>query len=76
MFVIEALHPDGWRPQGKAHLEYWAYQEAQTRCCSDGRNYRILKEDTCEIVALVNTSSCRPGRQHADVLQRSHGGGA
>jgi len=76
MFVIEALHPDGWRPQGRANLEYWAYQEAQTRCCSDGRNYRILKEDTSEIVALVNTSSCRASRQPAAGLQRSHAGGA
>lgn len=59
MFLIEALHPDGWRPQGRAEVEYWAYQEAQARCCSDGRNYRILHEATRQIVALVDTSSCR-----------------
>ncbi|TVS02653.1 MAG: hypothetical protein EA413_11800 [Cyanobium sp. PLM2.Bin73] len=76
MFLIEALHPDGWRPQGRANLEYWAYQEAQTRCCSDGRNYRILNEDTNEIVALISTSSCRAIREPAGVPQRSHAGGA
>ena len=59
MFVIEALHPDGWRRQGRAKVEYWAYQEAQMRCCSDGRNYRIVDEDSHLIVALVDTSSCR-----------------
>ena len=59
MFVIEALHPDGWRRQGVSNVEYWAYQEAQARCCSDGRNYRILEEHTSQVVALVNTSSCR-----------------
>jgi hypothetical protein len=59
MFVIEALHPDGWREQGRASVEYWAYQEAQMRCCSDGRNYRIRRQDTEWVVALVDTSSCR-----------------
>ncbi|MCP9926364.1 hypothetical protein KBY90_00565 [Cyanobium sp. CH-040] len=76
MFVIEALHPDGWRPQGRAKLEYWAYQEAQMRCCSDGRNYRILKEDANEIVALINTSSCRRSGHPTAVHERSHAGGA
>jgi hypothetical protein len=59
MFIIEALHPDGWRQQGRATVEYWAYQEAQARCCSDGRNYRIVDEDSNRIIALVDTSSCR-----------------
>ena len=59
MFVIEALHPDGWRRQGRTQVEYWAHQEAQARCCSDGRNYRILDEATQQIVAFVDTSSCR-----------------
>ncbi|MEB3332560.1 MAG: hypothetical protein VKI83_08720 [Synechococcaceae cyanobacterium] len=59
MFIIEALHPDGWRRQGRANVEYWACQEAQMRCCSDGRNYRIVNEDTNQIVALVDTSCCR-----------------
>ena len=59
MLVIEALHPDGWRSQGTAELEYWAYQEAQVRCCSDGRNYRIREEQSDRIIALVNPSSCR-----------------
>ncbi|MFN9871151.1 MAG: hypothetical protein ACK55E_06910 [Cyanobacteriota bacterium] len=57
--MIEALHPDGWREQGRASVEYWAYQEAQMRCCSDGRNYRIRRQDTERVVALVDTSSCR-----------------
>ncbi len=59
MFVIEALHPDGWRTQGRTQVEYWAHQEAQARCCSDGRHYRILDEETRQIVAFVETSSCR-----------------
>jgi len=59
MYVIEALHPDGWREQGRATVEYWAYQEAQMRCCSDGRNYRIRQVDSEQVVALVDTSSCR-----------------
>ncbi|MFM9110120.1 MAG: hypothetical protein ACKOPN_05915 [Prochlorococcaceae cyanobacterium] len=59
MFTIEALHPDGWRHHGSAKAEYWAYQEAQMRCCSDGRHYRIIDDTTNQVVALVNTSSCR-----------------
>lgn len=59
MYVIEALHPAGWREQGRARFEYWAYQEAQARCCSDGRNYRILDGDSGRIMALVSTSSCK-----------------
>jgi hypothetical protein len=38
MYVIQALHSDGWREQGRFAEEYWAYLEAQTRCCSDGRH--------------------------------------
>jgi hypothetical protein len=71
MFVIEALHPNGWRHQGRANREYWAYQEAQLRCCSDGRNYRILNALTEEIVALINPSSCRPGAQPDGAPERS-----
>jgi len=59
MFIIEALHPDGWRSQGSARIEYWACQEAQMRCCSDGRNYRIVDAGSNRIVALIDTSSCR-----------------
>ena len=59
MYTIEALHPDGWRQQGRFRLEYWACQEAQMRCCSAGRNFRIVEESTGRIVALVDTSSCR-----------------
>jgi hypothetical protein len=59
MFVIEALHPDGWRQQGRTHQEYWAYQEAQARCCSDGRNYRIVEEGSRRIVAFIDSSACR-----------------
>jgi len=58
MFLIEALHPEGWQRYGRAQAEYWAYQEAQTLCCSEGRDYRILKEDSGQIVALVHPSSC------------------
>lgn len=59
MFSIEALHPDGWRCQGHSTLEYWATQEAQIRCCSDGRHYRIMNEATGAIAAMVPSSSCR-----------------
>jgi len=59
MFVIEALHPDGWRIQGRFQQEYWAHLEAQTRCCSDGRHYRIVAEAGGEIIAFVDTTSCR-----------------
>jgi hypothetical protein len=59
VYIIESLHPDGWREQGSAQVEYWAYQEAQARCCSDGRNYRIIDARTHEVVARIDTSSCR-----------------
>lgn len=59
MYIIESLHPDGWREQGSARVEYWACMEAQARCCSDGRNYRIIESRTHRIVALIDTSSCR-----------------
>lgn len=59
MYIIESLHPDGWREQGSAQVEYWAYAEAQARCCSDGRNYRIIESCTNQIVALIDISSCR-----------------
>jgi hypothetical protein len=59
MYVIEALHPDGWRRQGRTHQEFWAHQEAQARCCSDGRNYRIVHEQTRQIVAFIAPSACR-----------------
>lgn len=59
MYIIESLHPDGWREQGSARIEYWAYQEAQARCCSDGRNTRIIEPLTRQIIALIDTSSCR-----------------
>jgi hypothetical protein len=66
MFLIQALHPDGWKDQGTAQLEYWAYQEAQMRCCSDGRTYRILSREDQRIVAMITTSSCRLDRQHLE----------
>jgi hypothetical protein len=60
MFVIQALHPDGWRDRGTVQQEYWAYREAQMRCCSDGRTYRIVSGEDQSIVAIVNATSCRP----------------
>jgi hypothetical protein len=62
MFVIQVLHADGWIDQGTAQLEYWAHQEAQMRCCSDGRTYRILTAEDRQIVALITTSGCRIGQ--------------
>jgi hypothetical protein len=61
MFVIQALHPEGWKDQGRSEVEYWAYQEAQIRCCSDGRHYRLLQESSGQIVGWVNPQSCRAG---------------
>jgi hypothetical protein len=66
MFLIQALHPDGWMDQGTAELEYWAYQEAQMRCCSDGRTDRIRSGDKQRIVAMITTSSCRLDRQRLE----------
>lgn len=63
MFVIQALHSAGWVDQGTAQLEYWAQQEAQMRCCSDGRTYRILSGADRQLVALITTSGCRIDRQ-------------
>jgi hypothetical protein len=59
MYVIQALHSDGWREQGRFAVEYWAYLEAQTRCCSDGRHYRIVDESSAKVVTSVDDSSCR-----------------
>jgi hypothetical protein len=59
MYVIQALHSDGWREQGRFAAEYWAYLEAQTRCCSDGRHYRIVDESSAQVVTSVDDSSCR-----------------
>lgn len=59
VYVIQALHPDGWRNQGRCAVEYWAYLEAQTRCCSDGRHYRIVDEVSHQVVTAVDTSCCR-----------------
>jgi hypothetical protein len=59
MYVIQALHSDGWREQGRFAVEYWAYLEAQTRCCSDGRHYRIVDEESMQVVTKVESSSCR-----------------
>ena len=59
MYVIEVLHSDGWRIQGRAAAEYWAQLEAQTRCCSDGRQYRIRDEATNQVTSMVDSTSCR-----------------
>jgi len=59
MFILEALHPDGWRQQGSAKVEYWALQEAQILCCDGGHHYRILEAESGRVVALVDPSSCR-----------------
>lgn len=59
VYVIEALHSDGWRVLGTSPVEYWAYLEAQTRCCSDGRAYRIREQSSQTIVGFVDNSSCK-----------------
>jgi len=59
MYVIQALHSDGWREQGRFAVEYWAYLEAQTRCCSDGRHYRIVEDSSKQVITTVDTTSCR-----------------
>lgn len=70
MFVIQALHPEGWMDQGTAQLEYWACQEAQMRCCSDGRTYRILSGGDRQIAALITTSGCRIDRHRLKAALR------
>jgi len=70
MFVIQALHPEGWIDQGAAQLEYWAYQEAQMRCCSNGRTHRILSGNDRLIVGVIATSSCRINRHHLEGAHR------
>lgn len=59
MFLIQALHSDGWRSQGTFRLEYWACLEAQTRSCSDGRTYRIVNQDNQAVVCMLDNSSCK-----------------
>jgi hypothetical protein len=59
MYLIETLDPDGWKLQGRASLEYWANIEAQTLCCSKGRPCRVRDEETHQVMALVEASSCR-----------------
>jgi len=65
MFVIEALSPAGWQQRGTAQAEYWALQEAQILCCSDGRIHRILNAESGLVVAVIDPSSCRipPGQR-------------
>ncbi len=69
MFLIQAHHPDGWIDQGTAQLEYWAYQEAQMRCCSDGRTYRIVSGEDQQIAAIITTRGCRIDRQRVAALR-------
>lgn len=63
MFIIECLHPDGWRQKGRTAQEYWAYQEAQVRSCSDGRTYRIIDATSHLVVAMV--SGCQSKKKQA-----------
>ena len=57
--LLRLLHSDGWREQGRFAVEYWAYLEAQTRCCSDGRHYRIVEDSSMQVITTVDTASCR-----------------
>jgi len=59
MDLIQALLSDGWHVQGRFAVEYWAYLGAQTRCCSDGRHYRIVEDSSKQVMATVDTTSCR-----------------
>lgn len=65
MYAIEALHPDGWRRQGRSSAEAAAQAEAQMRSSSDGRHYRILLEASGEIVAMVTPACCPLPRPRA-----------
>lgn len=38
--------------QAKAALEYWAYLEALTLCCSNGRPYRFVEESSKQMVTM------------------------
>ena len=52
--ALEQAQPvDLSRPEALEQLE------AQTRCCSDGRQYRIRDEATNQVTCLVDSSSCR-----------------
>lgn len=35
MYIIESLHPDGWREQGSARVEYWGWRPREW-CKSPG----------------------------------------
>ncbi len=64
MFLIQSLHPDGqWVDEGVVQLEYWAYQDAQRRCCTEGCSHRILTDHDHQIVAMVTTGSCPTNQQ-------------
>jgi len=59
MFIIEALQPEGWVEQDQHPVEYWAIQQAQSRCCVEGITYRIRDTVSGQVTAVVETSSCR-----------------
>lgn len=64
MFLIQSLHPGGqWINEAVAKIEYWAYQDAQRRCCAEGRSHRILTDHDHQIVAMITTGSCPINRQ-------------
>ena len=68
MFIIECLHPDGWRQKGRTAQEYWAYQEAQVRSCSDGRTYRIIDARSHLVVAMVSGSQSKKKQASGSLL--------
>jgi len=69
MFIVEALHPEGWVYSATFELEYWAIQNAQLRSRSDGRHYRILDAASQQIVCVLDSGSC--GAMHSGTAEIS-----
>ena len=59
MYILEALHPEGWVHAATFEQEYWAIQQAQARSRSDGRHYRILEGDSRQIVWVLDRGISR-----------------
>lgn len=69
MFIIEALHPEGWVYTAAFELEYWAIQNAEQRSRSDGRHYRILNGTTQQVMCVLDSGTC--GRMRSGVAEMS-----
>ena len=50
------------KQQGRSMIEDCAHPEAQMRCCSDQHYYRIIQEDTNEVVSMMTPNTYRSAR--------------